>query len=135
MLAARERAHSALELTNPAGLAVMALTPPDGTASFTKPGCKPGEREARMLRIPRAFPRAVLPAFFPSSLGATGSAWPEDELTAALVGHWRNTTIRFEQPRDEQLVLADDGTTANCVVTDEFERSRFPAPGRATTLS
>ena len=35
----------------------------------------------------------------------------------ALVGHWRQTTIRFEQPRDEHLVLAADGRMANWVVT------------------
>ncbi len=34
-----------------------------------------------------------------------------------LVGHWRKTTIVFESPRDEHLVLHADGTAENWVVT------------------
>ncbi len=34
-----------------------------------------------------------------------------------LVGHWRKTTIVFESPRDEHLVLMADGTAENWVVT------------------
>jgi hypothetical protein len=34
-----------------------------------------------------------------------------------LIGHWRKTTIVFERPRDEHLVLHEDGTAENWVVT------------------
>ena len=36
-----------------------------------------------------------------------------------LVGHWRKTTIVFESPKDEHLVLRADGTAENWVVTAE----------------
>lgn len=36
---------------------------------------------------------------------------------STLVGHWRKTTIVFESPRDEHLVLGADGTVENWVVT------------------
>lgn len=54
--------------------------------------------------------------------GFTAGAVPacaDDSNAAALVGHWRKTTIRFEQPRDEHLVLSDDGSMLNWVVTAE----------------
>lgn len=39
------------------------------------------------------------------------------ESALVLVGHWRKTTIVFEEPRDEHLVLKADGTVENWVVT------------------
>ena len=39
------------------------------------------------------------------------------ENALVLVGHWRKTTIVFEEPRDEHLVLKADGTVENWVVT------------------
>jgi hypothetical protein len=33
------------------------------------------------------------------------------------VGHWRKTTIVFEQPEDEHLALHADGTVENWIVT------------------
>ncbi len=43
------------------------------------------------------------------------SALPES--AGALVGHWRKTTIVFESPRDEHLVLHANGQAENWVVT------------------
>ena len=44
-------------------------------------------------------------------------AEPISESARALVGHWRKTTIVFENPQDEHLVLDAGGTAANWVVT------------------
>jgi hypothetical protein len=43
------------------------------------------------------------------------SAVPDN--ASVLVGHWRTTSIVFESPRDEHLVLNADGTAQNWVVT------------------
>jgi hypothetical protein len=61
----------------------------------------------------------------PSVLMAQGAAVPERPQSAApisesalvLVGHWRKTTIVFEQPEDEHLALHADGTVENWIVT------------------
>ena len=58
-------------------------------------------------------------------LMAQGSVTPErpqlaepiSESARVLVGHWRKTTIVFEQPKDEHLVLYASGTAENWVVT------------------
>lgn len=42
---------------------------------------------------------------------------PIAENARILVGHWRKTTIVFEQPKDEHLVLHADGTVENWTVT------------------
>ncbi|MGC4095497.1 MAG: hypothetical protein QM706_00120 [Nitrospira sp.] len=42
---------------------------------------------------------------------------PIAENARILVGHWRKTTIVFEQPKDEHLVLRADGTMENWTVT------------------
>lgn len=39
------------------------------------------------------------------------------EGASVLVGHWRTTTIEFESPKDEHLVLNADGTAENWIVT------------------
>lgn len=44
-------------------------------------------------------------------------AEPITESARVLVGHWRKTTIVFEQPKDEHLVLYASGTAENWVVT------------------
>lgn len=44
-------------------------------------------------------------------------AEPISEGARVLVGHWRKTTIVFENPKDEHLVLDADGTAANWIVT------------------
>ena len=36
-----------------------------------------------------------------------------------LIGHWRKTTIVFERPKDEHLILHADGTAENWVVAAE----------------
>ena len=65
-----------------------------------------------------------------------GGAQAQD--AAALVGHWRKTTIRFEEPRDEHLVLAEDGRMANWVVTadsrSEPVTGAWRAEGKMLTL-
>jgi hypothetical protein len=47
---------------------------------------------------------ALLPAAFPA-------------LAQELAGHWRKTTIVFESPRDEHLILNADSTFQNWTVT------------------
>src|SRR3954451_329260 len=37
--------------------------------------------------------------------------------TSVLIGHWRATSIVFDSPRDEHLVLYPDGTAKYWVVT------------------
>jgi hypothetical protein len=41
------------------------------------------------------------------------------ENTSPLAGHWRKTTIVFESPKDEHLVLHADGSAENWTVTAE----------------
>lgn len=56
-----------------------------------------------------------------------------------LVGHWRKTTIVFESPKDEHLVLNADGTAENWVVTAESRSEpvtgRWSVEGKTLTLS
>ena len=56
-----------------------------------------------------------------------------------LVGHWRKTTIVFESPRDEHLVLHADGTAENWVVTASDRTDpitgRWSVEGKTLTLS
>jgi hypothetical protein len=48
------------------------------------------------------------------------------ENASPPVGHWRKTTIEFETPKDEHLVLHADGTAENWVV-----RTAAANPSRA----
>jgi hypothetical protein len=61
------------------------------------------------------------------------------ENAKVLVGHWRKTTIVFESPRDEHLVLRDDGTAENWVVTassrTETTTGRWSVEGKTLKLS
>ena len=50
-------------------------------------------------------------------IGALLPAHATDPLSEALLGHWRQTTISFGQPRDEHLVLGADGTVGHWMVT------------------
>jgi hypothetical protein len=56
-----------------------------------------------------------------------------------LIGHWRKTTIVFESPKDEHLVLNADGTAENWVVTadsrSEPVTGRWNVEGKTLTLS
>jgi hypothetical protein len=45
------------------------------------------------------------------------SIGPISENERILVGHWRKTTIVFDQPKDEHLVLHADGTAEKWIVT------------------
>jgi len=44
-------------------------------------------------------------------------AHAQDSNSAALVGHWRKTTVAFGEPRDENLVLRANGAAERWVVT------------------
>ncbi len=56
------------------------------------------------------------------------------ESPQVLVGHWRKTTVVYESPRDEHLVLHADGTAENWVVTasnrSEPVTGRWSAEGK-----
>jgi hypothetical protein len=56
-----------------------------------------------------------------------------------LIGHWRKTTIVFESPKDEHLVLHADGTAENWLVTadsrSEPVTGRWSVEGKTLTLS
>jgi hypothetical protein len=56
-----------------------------------------------------------------------------------LIGHWRKTTIVFESPKDEHLVLHPDGTAENWVVTAESRSEpvtgHWNVEGKTLTLS
>ena len=59
--------------------------------------------------------------------------------TQRLIGHWRKTTIVFESPKDEHLVLHADGTAENWVVRadsrSEPVSGRWSVEGKMLTLS
>ena len=42
---------------------------------------------------------------------------PAPPQSPTLIGHWRSTTIAFESPRDEHLVLHENGTAEMWIVT------------------
>jgi hypothetical protein len=56
-----------------------------------------------------------------------------------LIGHWRKTTIVFESPKDEHLVLNADGSAENWVVTAESRSEpvtgRWSVEGKTLRLS
>jgi hypothetical protein len=56
-----------------------------------------------------------------------------------LIGLWRKTTIVFESPKDEHLVLHADGTAENWVATadsrSEPVTARWSVEGKTLTLS
>src|SRR5213076_15367 len=49
--------------------------------------------------------------------------------TQRLIGHWRKTTIVFQSPKDEHLVLHADGTAENWVVTADSRSEPVTAAG------
>jgi len=61
------------------------------------------------------------------------------DVKQQLIGHWRKTTIVFESPKDEHLVLHADGTADNWVVTAESRSEpvtgRWSVEGKTLTLS
>jgi hypothetical protein len=68
---------------------------------------------------------------------AAAAPKPVPSRGPTLVGHWRSTTISFESPRDEHLVVREDGTAETWIVTASSRtpvtRGRWIAKG--TTLS
>ena len=67
------------------------------------------------------------------------SSDPSSDSKQRLIGHWRKTTIVFESPKDEHLVLNADGTAENWVVTAESRSEpvtgRWSVEGKTLTLS
>lgn len=68
----------------------------------------------------------------------TSEAEPISEHGLVLVGHWRSTTITFDNPKDEHLVLYADGTAENWVVTatsrSESTTGSWKVDGKFLTL-
>jgi hypothetical protein len=64
-----------------------------------------------------------------TSSGQTGQA----ATGQPLVGHWRSTSIVFESPQDEHLVLRSDGTAETWLVTASYQtpakRGRWSSQG------
>jgi hypothetical protein len=61
------------------------------------------------------------------------------ENASPLIGHWRKTTIVFETPKDEHLVLHADGTAENWTAT-AYDRTEpitgtWKVEGKTLTLS
>jgi hypothetical protein len=95
-----------------------------------------------MEQLARDWPaRGSLPAAMRMAESAAGSQSqtpapapaPPPGRAPTLVGHWRSTTILFDQPRDEHLVLRPDGTAETWVVTADSKtpvtRGRWSAQG------
>ena len=84
-------------------------------------------------------PKAALLAGLLAGLALQAPQNAQAQDADALVGHWRKTTIRFEQPRDEHLVLGADGRMANWVVTADSRSDpltgAWSAEGAMLTLS
>jgi hypothetical protein len=60
------------------------------------------------------------------------------ENAKVLIGHWRKTTVVFESPRDENLVLHPDGTAEKWIVTaserSEARSGRWSVQGKTLKL-
>jgi len=103
--------------------------------------------EIRSLLLGITFVQCTVFAFSLVSAAAAGSAVIEFQESSdasptnkqQLIGHWRKTTIVFESPRDEHLVLHADGTAENWVVTAESRgepvTGRWSVEGKTLTLS
>ena len=93
------------------------------------------------------FAQCIVFAFGLGSAAATGSgviAFQESGDASSnnkqqLIGHWRKTTIVFESPKDEHLVLNADGSAENWVVTADSRSEpvigRWSVEGKTLTLS
>ncbi len=87
---------------------------------------------ARAVEIEPISERApVLMVQAPAGLEAAPSSTPRSENARILVGHWRKTTIVFEQPKDEHLVLHADGTLENWIVTAASRSPMTPGVWRS----
>ncbi|MDK2745631.1 MAG: hypothetical protein H8K03_19420 [Nitrospira sp.] len=73
----------------------------------------------------------VLMVQAPVAPEAPQSSTPLSENARILVGHWRKTTIVFEQPKDEHLVLHADGTLENWIVTASSRSPMTPGVWRS----
>ena len=98
------------------------------------------------LLLSVALAQCVVSAFG-IACGATGSGITtfqesgnaSSDNTQRLIGHWRKTTIDFESPKDEHLVLHADGTAENWAVRAESRSEavtgRWSVEGKILRLS
>ena len=82
---------------------------------------------------------AVALAAAAAGIPAHASQAPQiSEDARVLVGHWRKTTVVFESPQDEHLVLNANGSAANWVVTASSQSvmttGRWKVEGKVLTL-
>lgn len=70
-----------------------------------------------MVRISASFLAGLLMSGV--TLGSAGPGLTDDANPDSLVGHWRKTTIQHTGPHDEHLVLSEDGTMRDWIVTAE----------------
>jgi len=102
--------------------------------------------KTRNLLLSVALAQSVVSAFgIACAAAASGlttfqeSGNASSDNTQRLIGHWRNTTIVFESPKDEHLVLQADGTAENWVVRadsrSEPVSGRWSVEGKKLTLS
>ena len=68
-------------------------------------------------RLCKAGVAAMLTIFAGETTMRAVQAQTMPEAAQVVVGHWRKTTIVYEQPRDEHLVLNADGTARRWTVT------------------
>lgn len=78
-----------------------------------------------MLFVLRSFSTVLLLSGLMVAAASPGLA--DDANRAGLVGHWRKTTIQHLGPHDEHLVLSEDGTMTDWIVTAESRTE--PASG------
>jgi hypothetical protein len=74
----------------------------------------------------------------PSQSAPVPAPAPTPAGPPSLVGHWRSTTIVFDQPRDEHFVMRSDGTAETWVVTADSRtpvtRGRWRAQGTSLAV-
>jgi hypothetical protein len=142
-----------------AAAAVTADTPPQFAATLEKFSPLATAMNAALVRQAldtpgNSWPKPLLPLMeqlardWPK-LGALGAATrmanantvsaPPPSQGPTLVGHWRRTSIVFESPRDEHLVLNSNGTAETWVVTasgrEPVTRGRWVSKGTALSVT
>jgi hypothetical protein len=86
-----------------------------------------------MLFILRSFSTVLLLSGLMVAAPSPGLA--DDANPAALVGHWRKTTIQHLGPRDEHLALSEDGTMRIGSSPRNLGRSQCRGRGGSTEIS
>jgi hypothetical protein len=121
-----------------------AITPPLVREALDTPGNDwPDALLPLMEQLARDWPaRGALAAATRMAEAAAPSqdqpAAPAPARAPTLIGHWRSTTIVFDQPRDEHLVTRPDGTAETWVVTADrrtaVTRGRWRSQGTSLTV-